>query len=145
MKMEQRTLDAACRFYLDKPLENAHSAEADTIATYEVLKAQLDKYDGQEFIHREGEVSFPVKNDADALAKFSSHHKNVDLMGQFIYNEEGKEVINFGKHKGKLVEDVFTKEPSYYSWIMNSDFPLYTKKILTAIKLRMSSNFNQVS
>lgn len=145
MKMEQRTLAAACKFYLDKPLENAHSAEADTMATLEVLKAQLDMYEGQEVIDREGETSFPVKNDTESLAQFSSHHKNVDLMGQFIYNDEGKEVINFGKHKGKLVEEVFTKEPSYYSWIMNSDFPLYTKKILTAIKLRMSSNFNQVS
>jgi DNA polymerase III subunit epsilon len=145
MKMEQRTLAAACKFYLGKPLENAHSAEADTMATFEVLKAQLDMYDGQEVIDREGGTSFPVKNDTEALAQFSSHHKNVDLMGQFIYNEEGKEVINFGKHKGRLIEEVFEKEPSYYSWIMNSDFPLYTKKILTTIKLRMSSNFNQVS
>jgi len=145
MKMEQRTLEAACKFYLNKPLKNAHSAEADTIATYEVLKAQLDKYEGQEVTDRDGETSIPVVNDAEALAQFSAHHKNVDLMGQFIFNEEGKEVINFGKHKGKLVEDVFEKEPSYFSWIMNSDFPLYTKKILTAIKLRMSSNFNQVN
>lgn len=144
MKMEQRTLDAACRFYLGKPLENAHSAEADTLATYEVLKVQLDRYNGQEVTDKDGESSTPVKNDVEALAQFSSHHKNVDLMGQFIYNKNGKEVINFGKHKGKLVEDVFEKEPSYYNWIMNADFPLYTKKMLTALKLRMSSNFDQI-
>ena len=137
MKMEQRTLKAAYRFYLDKNLENAHAAEADTMATYEVLTAQLDKYQDTEFTDRKGKTSTPVKNSAEALAAFSSHHHNADLMGQFIFNEEGKEVVNFGKHKGKTVEEVFASEPSYYSWMMKADFPLYTKKLITRIKLRM--------
>ncbi len=137
MKMEQRTLKAAYKFYLQKELVNAHAAEADTLATYEVLKAQLDKYDETVFTDRKGENSIPVKNDVGALAAFSSHHRNADLMGQFIFNEEGKEVVNFGKHKGKTVEEVFTSERSYYSWMMKADFPLYTKKLITKIKFRM--------
>ncbi len=137
MKMEQRTLKAAYKFYLQKELENAHAAEADTMATYEVLTAQLDKYKETEFTDRKGKTSIPVINDMEALATFSSHHRNADLMGQFIFNEEGKEVVNFGKHKGKTVEDVFTSEPSYYKWMMQADFPLYTKKLITRIKFRM--------
>ncbi|MBE9510094.1 MAG: 3'-5' exonuclease [Bacteroidetes bacterium] len=122
-KMEQRTLSAAYKFYCNKKLENAHSAEADIIATYEVLKAQLDFYSN-------------LKNDVDYLSKFSSHKKTVDLIGRIVYNQKGEEVFNFGKHKGEKVEDVFNKEPSYYNWIMNGDFPLFTKKVLTEIKLR---------
>jgi len=137
MKMEQRTLKAAYKFYLQKELENAHAAEADTLATYEILTAQLDRYKETEFTDRKGNTSVPVKNDVEALATFSSHHRNADLMGQFIFNEEGKEVVNFGKHKGKTVEEVFASEPSYYSWMMKADFPLYTKKLITRIKLRM--------
>ena len=137
MKMEQRTLKAAYQFYCNKELINAHSAEADTIATFEVLKAQLDKYNNHEFTDRNGNISTPVKNDMQALHEFSAHNRNADLMGQIIFNSEGKEVFNFGKHRGKLVEDIFSKDPSYYSWIMNADFPLYTKKILTMIKLNM--------
>lgn len=138
MKMEQRTLKAAYRFYLQKNLEQAHTAEADTKATYEILKAQLDKYKETEFTDRKGETSIPVKNEVEALAAFSSHHRNADLMGQIIFNEEGKEVINFGKHKGKTVEEVMETEPSYYSWMMQADFPLYTKKLMTKIKLNMA-------
>ena len=137
MKMEQRTLKAAYRFYCNKELINAHSAEADTMATFEVLKAQLDKYNNHEFTDRNGNISTPVENDMQALHEFSAHNKNADLMGQIIFNSEGKEVFNFGKHRGKLVEDIFSKDPSYYSWMMNADFPLYTKKILTMIKLNM--------
>ncbi len=137
MKMEQRTLSAAVRFFLGKELENAHSAEADVMATYEVLLAQLDKYKDVDFTDKSGKVSRPVVNDVAALAEFSSHHKNADLMGQVILNEDGEEVINFGKHKGKTVKEVFLNEPSYYSWMMKADFPLYTKKIMTRIKLRM--------
>jgi DNA polymerase-3 subunit epsilon len=137
MKMEQRTLKAAYKFYLQKELKDAHAAEADTKATYEVLSAQLDKYKNTEFTDRKGNTTIPIKNDVDALAAFSSHHRNADLMGQFIFNEEGKELINFGKHKGKTVEEVFASEPSYYSWMMKADFPLYTKKLITRIKLRM--------
>lgn len=122
-KMEQRTLSAAYKFYCNKVLEGAHSAEVDTIATYKILKAQLDRYS-------------QLKNDVDYLSEFSSHSKNVDFAGRLVYDEDGKEVFNFGKHKGKTVEDVFKKEPSYYNWMMNNDFPLYTKKVLTSIKLR---------
>jgi DNA polymerase III subunit epsilon len=137
MKMEQRTLKAAYRFYLDKDLNNAHEAEADTIATFEILEAQLDKYANTEYTDREGNTSVPVTNDVQSLHDFSSHHKNADLMGQLIFNDDGKETFNFGKHKGKTVEDVFTEEPHYYSWIMNADFPQYTKNILTNIKLNL--------
>jgi DNA polymerase III subunit epsilon len=137
MKMEQRTLHAAYKFYLGKELENAHAAEIDTKATYEVLKAQLDKYENSEFKDREGNVSIPVDNDMQKLHDFSMHNKNADLNGQIIYNKDGKEMFNFGKHKGKTVVEIFSRDPSYYSWIMNAEFPQYTKKLLTTIKLNM--------
>ena len=122
-KMEQRTLAAACKFYCDKDLEKAHSAEVDTRATYEVLQAQLDRYP-------------ELKNDIKSLSEFSSFNNNVDFAGRMIYNEKGEEVINFGKYKGRLVTDVLTIDPSYYSWIMDGDFSLHTKKMLTEIRLR---------
>ncbi len=137
MKMEQRTLSAAYKFYLNKDLEHAHSAEADTKATYEILKAQLDRYKDAEFKDRDGNVSKPVQNDMDQLQVFSRHYRNADLMGQIIYNDNNEEVINFGKYKGRTVEDVFKSDPGYYGWIMKSDFPRYTKKLLTRIKLGM--------
>ncbi|MDP2721791.1 MAG: 3'-5' exonuclease [Bacteroidales bacterium] len=137
MKMEQRTLSAAYKYYLQKELQNAHGAEADTIATYEILKAQLDQYQNTIYTDKSGVESIPVKNDMDALHAFSTHHHNADLIGQIIYNDNNEEVINFGKHKGKKVEDILREEPSYYSWVMNSDFPLFTKNLLTNIKLRM--------
>lgn len=139
-KMEQRTLHAAYKFYCNKDLTNAHSAEADTIATYEVLKSQLEKYEETPFIDKEGNESYPVKNDVEQLHQFSHYHKNADLVGQIIYDEQGKEVFNFGKNKGKRVEDVFRKNPGYYEWMMNADFPRSTKKLITAIKMR---DFNQ--
>ncbi len=122
-KMEQRTLSAAYKFYCDQILENAHTAEADTRATYEVLKAQLDRYP-------------ELKNDVASLSEFSSFKNYVDFAGRMIYNEKGEEVINFGKYKGRLVADVLTTDPGYYSWVMASDFPLNTKRMLTEIKLR---------
>ena len=123
-KKEQRTLEAAYKFYCDKTLENAHSAEADTIATYEVLKSQLDRYPD-------------LVNDIDVLSKeYSSFNNNVDFAGRMVFNEEGVEVFNFGKHKGKPVAEVLRKEPSYYSWMMDGDFPLNTKQMLTKIRLR---------
>ena len=122
--MEQRTLSAAYKFYCDKSLENAHTAEADTMATYEILKAQLDRYPDD------------LQNDIEFLSKYSSFTNNVDFAGRMVYNEDGKETINFGKYKGKLVEEVLKNDPGYYSWIMNGDFPLNTKKVLTEIKLR---------
>jgi DNA polymerase-3 subunit epsilon len=139
-KMEQRTLIAAYQFYCDKELINAHSAEADTIATYEILKAQLDRYLDKEFKDRKGNVSVPVINEVQALHDFSCQNRNVDLIGHVIFNDKDIEVFNFGKHKGKAVEDLFKKEPSYYDWMMKSEFPLSTKKVITAIKLR---GFNQ--
>ncbi len=125
-KMEQRTLSAAYKFYCDKNLDDAHSAEADTKATYHVLKAQLERY---------GEL----ENDTKFLAEFSSHKKFADFAGFISYNKDGEECFAFGKHKNKRVEDVLNDEPGYFGWILNADFPLYTKKVLTAIKLR---NFN---
>ncbi len=122
-KKEQRTLSAAYKFYCDKELENAHSAKADTAATYEILKAQLDRYPD-------------LENDIEKLSSFSSFNNNADLAGRIVFNEQGTEVFNFGKHKGKPVAQVFREEPSYYSWMMNGDFPLNTKQVLTAIKLR---------
>jgi DNA polymerase-3 subunit epsilon len=118
-KKEQRTLAAAYQFYCNRELENAHSSKADTEATYEVLKAQLDRYND-------------LENNVEKLADFSAYNNIVDFAGRIIYDENGIEIFNFGKHKGKPVELVFREEPSYYSWMMNGDFPLYTKKILTA-------------
>jgi len=122
-KKEQRTLSAAYQFYCNKVLDGAHSSKADTQATYEVLKAQLDMYPD-------------LENDINYLADFSTVANAADFAGRIIFDDDGNEVFNFGKHKGKKVETVLKEEPSYYSWMMNGDFPLYTKKILTEIKLR---------
>ncbi len=135
-KMEPRTLHAAYRFYCQKELVNNHSAEADTIATYEILKSQLDMYEGVKYKDRSGKISEPVVNDVEALSTFSEHYNNADLIGHIIFNEKKQEVFNFGKHKGKLVEVVFEREPAYYDWMMKGEFPLSTKKVITAIKLR---------
>ena len=122
-KMEQRTLSAAYMFYCQKDLRDAHSAQADTRATYEILKAQLDRYD-------------ILENEIDKLSAFSTQHRSADLAGRIIYNDKDVEVFNFGKYKGQQVEEVLKKDPGYFSWILNGDFPLYTKKVLTNIKLR---------
>ena len=122
-KKEERTLSAALKFYCGTNLENAHSAEADTMATYEILKAQLDRYDD-------------LDNDIKWLSEYTTRKKSVDFAGFIALNKEGKEIFTFGKNKGQLVEDVLEKEPGYYGWIQGADFPLYTKKVLTAIKLR---------
>jgi DNA polymerase-3 subunit epsilon len=135
-KMEPRTLKAAYKFYCGSPLENAHSAEADTLATYEVLKAQLDRYEGIEYADNDGNISYPIVNNIEALSQFSYYSKYADLKGHIIFNDKGSEVFNFGKHKGKTVEKVFEMEPQYYDWMMKADFPLYTKKVITSIKLR---------
>jgi DNA polymerase-3 subunit epsilon len=126
-KKEQRTLSAAYKFYCDQTLENAHSAEADTFATYEILKAQLDRYPD-------------LENDTKFLAEFSSRKQFADFAGFLAFNKEGQECFSFGKHKGKLVTDVLEKEPGYFGWLLNADFPLYTKKVLTAIKLKSFNN-----
>lgn len=123
-KMEQRTLSAAYKFYCAKDLEDAHTAEADTRATYEVLQSQLDRY-GEE-----------LKNDIAFLADYSSFNKNVDFAGRMVYDEKGVEIFNFGKYKGQSVSEVLKKDSGYYSWIQNSDFTLNTKAMLTKIRLR---------
>ena len=123
-KMEQRTLVAAYKFYCGKNLEEAHSANADTRATYEVLKAQLDRYGN-------------LENDVDFLSKFSSQNRNVDLAGRIILNADDKEIFNFGKYKGQLVTEVLRRDPGYFSWILQGDFPQNTKNVLINIKLRM--------
>ena len=125
-KMEQRTLGAAYKFYCEKELVGAHGAEADTRATFEVLKAQIAKYE-------------EIENDTKFLAEFSSRKQFADFAGFIVFNKKGEECFSFGKHKGKLVSDVLESEPGYFGWLLNADFPLYTKKVLTAIKLR---NFN---
>jgi DNA polymerase III subunit epsilon len=139
-KMEPRNLKAAYKFYCDKELINAHSAEADTVATYEILKAQLDRYAEAVIKDRKGNLVRPVVNDVKALSDFSYSTRTVDLVGHIVYNERNVEVFNFGKHKGKAVTDVFKSEPSYYDWIMKSEFPLSTKKVVTSIKLRGFNN-----
>ncbi|WP_199120871.1 3'-5' exonuclease [Pedobacter sp. ASV28] len=137
-QMEQRTLKAAYKFYCDKDIINAHSAEADIRATYEVLLAQLEKYKDTEFEDKQGKKSIPVQNDVEALHHFTNMNKPVDFAGRLVYNEKGEETINFGKHKGRTVESIFDAEPSYYSWMMQGDFPLFTKKKLEEIWKRWS-------
>lgn len=123
-KMEQRTLVAAYKFYCNKDLNDAHSASADTRATYEVLKAQLDRYSS-------------LENDVDYLSKFSSQNRNVDLAGRIVLNDQNVEVFNFGKYKGQPVEEVLRRDIGYFGWMMQGDFPQNTKNVLTNIKLRM--------
>ncbi len=126
MKKEQRTLEAAYKFYCNKELVNAHSAEADILATYEVFKSQLDRYSD-------------IENDMQSLAEFSSHNDNVDFAGRLVYDENKNVIINFGKYKGNQIETVFEKDPAYYDWIQKGDFPLYTKKMFSELYI----NFKQ--
>jgi DNA polymerase-3 subunit epsilon len=126
-KMEKRTLEAAYKFYCDKDLSDAHSAEADTQATYEVLLSQLDRYP-------------ELENNIKKLAEFSTHRQFADFAGFIGLDEEGEEIFSFGKHKGKRVKEVLDQEPGYFGWILNADFPLYTKKVLTQIKLSALNN-----
>lgn len=126
-KMEKRTLEAAYKFYCEKDLTDAHSAEADTMATYEVLLSQLERYP-------------ELENNVKKLAEFSTHKKTVDFAGFIALDEEEEEVFAFGKHKGKKVLEVLDKEPGYFGWILNADFPLYTKKVLMQIKLSRLNN-----
>ncbi|MGL5319091.1 MAG: exonuclease domain-containing protein [Bacteroidales bacterium] len=123
-KMEKRTLEAAYKFYCEKELVDAHSAEADTLATYEILKAQLDRYPDE------------LENDMNFLADYSRQNRNVDFAGRIVLNDDDVEVFNFGKYRGKPVVDVLKNDPGYYGWIMQGDFTLHTKKVLTNIKLR---------
>jgi DNA polymerase-3 subunit epsilon len=127
-KKEQRTLSAAYNFYCGKYLENAHSSEADTRATYEILQSQIEKYSD-------------LENSVDFLSSFSAHTSDVDFAGRIVYDEKNREIFNFGRYKGCVVEDVFRRDQNYYAWMMQGDFPLYTKKVITEIKLR--SKFGQ--
>jgi len=122
-KKEERTLAAALKFYTGNSLENAHTAEADTNATYEILKAQLDRYPD-------------LENDMKALSEFTTRKKIADFAGMIAFDKDNQEIFTFGKHKGAKVDKILESEPGYFSWIQNADFPLYTKKVLTAIKLR---------
>ena len=121
-KMEKRNLSAAYKFYCGKDLDNAHSAAADTNATYEVLKSQIEKYD-------------ELENDVSKLSAFSTRTKSVDYAGLVIVDNDGDAAFNFGKHRGKKVAEVLQREPGYFSWLLNADFPRYTKKVITAIRL----------
>ncbi|ATP59193.1 DNA polymerase III subunit epsilon [Pedobacter ginsengisoli] len=132
-QMEQRTLRAAYKFYCDKDIVNAHSAEADITATYHVLLAQIERYKDTDFEDKQGNLSKPVQNNVDALHTFTNLNKPVDFAGRMVFNENDEETFNFGKHKGKTVEQVFDTEPSYYAWMKQGDFPLYTKKKLSEI------------
>ena len=131
-KKEQRTLSAGYQFYCGKELEGAHGAEADTNATYEILLAQLDKYND-------------IENSVDALSNFSTHGTRADFAGFILMNDEHQEVFSFGKYKGRIVEEVLKENPGYNNWIQNADFPLYTKKVLQEIKQRMSVSKNKMS
>ncbi|MEQ9229584.1 MAG: 3'-5' exonuclease [Cyclobacteriaceae bacterium] len=131
--MEKRNLTAAYKFYCGKDLENAHSAAADTQATFEVLVGQIQKYEGQEVFDSLGNKLGQIENDVNSINRLSQNHM-VDLAGRIIL-KEGVEVFNFGKHRGKPVADVLKQEPSFYDWMMKGDFPLDTKRKLTKIKL----------
>ncbi|WP_370407654.1 exonuclease domain-containing protein [Tenacibaculum dicentrarchi] len=131
-KKEQRTLSAGYQFYCGKELVGAHGAEADTNATYEILLAQLDKYED-------------IQNTVDALSEYSTHGKRADFAGFILINEENQEIFSFGKYKGRTVEEVFKENPGYNSWVQNADFPLYTKKVLREIKARMVVPKKQLS
>ncbi|HBY52218.1 MAG TPA: DNA polymerase III subunit epsilon [Marinilabiliales bacterium] len=126
-KKEQRTLSAAYKFYCDKDLEGAHDASVDTMATYEILQSQLEKYPD-------------LNNDVEFLSKYTTQNNNVDFAGKFIYNDKGEEIFNFGKYKGQKVTDVLKNDTGYFGWMLSGDFSLHTKKVLTNIKLR---NFNK--
>ena len=139
-RMEPRTLRAAYKFYCGEELINAHSAEADTVATFKILEAQLSRYENTVLLDENEQEYIPIKNDVATLSAFSTSDRNVDFAGHIVFDKNDVEVFNFGKHKGISVESVFVKEPSYYDWMMKADFPLYTKKIIHNIRVRMLSN-----
>jgi DNA polymerase-3 subunit epsilon len=143
-QMEQRTLSAAYKFYCGKEHVGAHGAEADVIATYEVLLAQVEKYQDAEYKDKSGNISKPVQNDIQALSVFTTNSDWADFAGRIAFDKDGKEIFNFGKHKGKRVEDVFKAEPSYYDWMMNGDFTTSTKRVIEKIKTRaLLEKFNK--
>jgi DNA polymerase-3 subunit epsilon len=132
--MEPRTLKAAYKFYCDKSLEGAHEALPDAMATKEVFEAMLDRYAGVQIVDKSGNLYEPVVNDMDKIHTLTERKKKADLAGHIIYSDQGDIIFNFGKYKGSKVMDVLIKDPGYYSWMQNADFPLYTKKVLTDIR-----------
>ncbi|MBQ4367834.1 MAG: 3'-5' exonuclease [Muribaculaceae bacterium] len=124
-KKEKRDLEAAYRFYCGKEMENHHSSMCDAQTTYEVLKGQLDRYPD-------------LENDVEFLSQYSSHNNKADLAGRFIYDEQRRVVVNFGKYKGQVLAEVLKKDPSYYSWMMRSDFAENTKQVLTRVKMNLN-------
>ena len=139
-RMEPRNLRAAYKFYCGEELKNAHTAEADTLATFKILEAQLSKYENTVILDENEQEYIPIKNDVATLASFSINDRHVDFAGHIVFDKNDVEVFNFGKHKGVPVEQVFIKEWSYYDWMMKSDFPLYTKKVISNIRMRMLGN-----
>ncbi|OJV18971.1 MAG: DNA polymerase III subunit epsilon [Dyadobacter sp. 50-39] len=133
--MEPRNLGAAYKFYCGKTLDNAHSAEADTIATFEVLQGQIERYQGVTVVDSHGKETTPIQNDVAALHELTAS-RIVDFAGRMVFNDKGEEVFNFGKHNGKRVADILKNEPSFFDWMMKGEFPLDTKRKLTEIKLR---------
>ena len=142
-KMEPRNLVAAYKFYCGKEFD-PHKAENDTIATYEVLDAQIARYQNVEYEDRNGKVSCPVTPHVKDLDKFTRANRNVDFAAHIILNDKDVEVFNFGKHKGESVKEVFKKEPAFYSWMMKADFPLYTKEVITLLynEVRLEMKFS---
>lgn len=135
--MEQRTLKAGYKFYCGKDLDDAHEALPDAMATYEIFKAQVERYKGQPVIDARGNKLDPIENDMETVHRFCQRNKNADLMGRLIYDDKGEVVFNFGKHRGKSVKAILEREPGYYGWMMQGDFPLYTKNVLRRIKDEM--------
>jgi DNA polymerase III subunit epsilon len=133
--MEPRNLSAAYKFYCNETLENAHSAEADALATYHILNAQVEKYENVSIANQKGEMHTPIQNDMNALHELTAQ-KMIDFAQRLAYNEKGEEIINFGKYKGMLIVDVFKRDKTYYDWIMQGDFALDTKRKLTEIRLK---------
>lgn len=132
--MEQRTLKAGYKFYCGKDLDDAHEALPDTMATYEIFKAQIERYSGQAVIDARGNKLEPLENDMEAVHRFCQRQKKADLMGRLVYDDNGEVVFNFGKHKGRSVKEILQREPGYYGWMMQGDFPLYTKKVLSRLQ-----------
>ena len=136
--MEPRNLSAAYKFYCDKKLEGAHGAEADTLATCDVFISQIQRYENRVLTDDNGVETMPIVNDMAAIHELTAL-QFADLAGRIGFNDKGEEIFNFGKYKNMTVKDIFTKDPSYYDWMMKGDFALNTKKKITEIKLR---NFN---
>jgi DNA polymerase-3 subunit epsilon len=132
-KMEPRTLTAAYKFYCNQELIDSHQAEADTRATYQVLKGQLEMYHGKNYEDKKTGILSEIENNVSMLSSFTSDNRSVDFAGQILFNDKDEEIFNFGKYKGIQVRKIFTQEPAYYDWMMKADFPLYTKKIITRI------------